>query len=229
MINKKYFKLATIVIIALLCLYFYLFFQKGILFHNEFLVQDKKDNVIEYKGKINGRDIKITVLGDIMKTNSSTITYDLKDKYSYIYKVNITDNFQENRDIKILENNLPKFIGKYKPTNTIIALWELNGDPVIELDYHDDFLRVTNSHIAETAFKDNVIKRGNIGVLFYTIIISLILFLDIKWPLLFFQLSHSLSVEDPKPTDFYIVTQKISRVIGGISIIILLIFSLTTY
>lgn len=150
----------------MLCLYFYLFFQKGILFHNAFLVQDKKDNAVEYKGKIDGSDIKVTVIGDIMATNSSTITYVLKDKYSYIYEVNITENFQDNRDIKILENNLPKFIGKYKPTNTIIVLWELNGDPVIELDYHDDF---------------------------------------------------------------YIATQKISRIIGGISIIILLILSLTTY
>lgn len=83
-----------------------------------------------------------------------------------------------------------------------------------------------NSHIASTVFKDNITKRGSLKPLLYAIVISIILFIDIKWPLFFFQLNHFLDVKDPKPTDYYLATQKFSRYIGGIAIIILLVAGL---
>jgi len=226
MINKKYFRLAIILILVLLCIYFYFFFQKGIHFDDTFLTLNKKDNVFEYIGKKNGNYIKITVVGNIIAIKASTITYELEDKSSYTYEVKISEYFEDNGEIIILENDVPKFRGTYRPTNIGVVLWDINGDPVIENNYFNNSFIVTNSHIASTVFKDNITKRGSLKPILYAIVISIILFIDIKWPLFFFQLNHFLDVKDPKPTDYYLATQKFSRYIGGIAIIILLIAGL---
>lgn len=73
-----------------------------------------------------------------------------------------------------------------------------------------------NSHIASTVFKDNITKRGSLKPLLYAIVISIILFIDIKWPLFFFQLNHFLDVKDPRPTDYYLATQNFRGILEGL-------------
>lgn len=69
------------------------------------------------------------------------------------------------------------------------------------------------------AYGDNDTIRGNPQFLVIAIIFSIITIIDIKDPLFFFQLKHFLSVQDPEPTELYLLLQRISWVIYPIIII----------
>lgn len=50
--------------------------------------------------------------------------------------------------------------------------------------------------------------------------------IDILFPRFFFLLSHSLSVNHPEPSDFYLMTQRISRVLEPVIAAVLLLMGL---
>jgi len=60
------------------------------------------------------------------------------------------------------------------------------------------------------ATKKDVEFRGQIPFLLMALIILLITWVDIKFPLFLFTLRHFMSVEDPEPSEFYLMMQKLS-------------------
>lgn len=57
----------------------------------------------------------------------------------------------------------------------------------------------------------------------------LVLFLDIKFPNLFFVINYRLMVDGREPSELYRMGQKIGRIILGITIFVCIVLSLTTH
>ena len=74
--------------------------------------------------------------------------------------------------------------------------------------------------------EQNVMVRGNIGVLLLALLLIVLTVIDIKYPLAFFTMKHFLDVQNPEPSDFYITMQEISWVVVPIIALIVMIVAL---
>ncbi|MDD2494321.1 MAG: hypothetical protein PHE29_03930 [Tissierellia bacterium] len=132
------------------------------------------------------------------------------------------------------ENGKTIFEGKYG-INSMLLL-DKNGKPVIEnitlytdlgkeSPYYEKY-QLSLKRIVEFSLLENERVRGEFELLAISILLLLLTIIDVKYPLLFFTLSHYLSVKDPEPTDYYIVMQKISWFVFPIISIIMLIVAI---
>lgn len=222
MIIKKYKAVLLIGIgILLSILYFRLFFQEGILFENSFLKLNKSERGFEYSGSVYAERVNISV-DDMERTNTKEVSYKIGERYNKTFLVNTLNKTNYSTDITIYENNTLLFEGSYrKSSDSYIYLWDKDGDPVfgdIRIQYNnqlvfDEAYQVSNSHIAATALKDNIINRGNWTLFIFAIILLIVTIIDIKWPMFFFTLKHFMSVNNPEPSDLYIGIQRITWVV----------------
>ena len=67
--------------------------------------------------------------------------------------------------------------------------------------------------------------RGNLWFLLPMWLLALVLFLDIKFPLLFWNLSHGLAVQGGEPSEWYCTMQKVSRDLMEVGIPLLALIS----
>ncbi len=105
--------------------------------------------------------------------------------------------------------------------------WEEAGIIVNkEINYNEDY-RIFLKNVADFAASANETTRGEFGYLVLAIIIFALTLIDIKYPLLFFNLNHMFTVKNPEPSDFYISMQQISWVILPIIGLILLVVAVT--
>ena len=58
-----------------------------------------------------------------------------------------------------------------------------------------------------------VVHRGSIGLYILMAALTLLLMLDVAYPLALFRLEHCCDVRDPEPSDFYLAMQKVAWVI----------------
>jgi len=107
-----------------------------------------------------------------------------------------------------------------------------NGKPIFSFEtivladeyiVYDEDYEVPLKNIAEFALSEKDTIRGEFGYLIYAIIMFALTWIDYKYPLFFFKLRHWPEVEDPKPSEFYLMMQKISYVVVPVIGIILMI------
>jgi len=230
--RKKYLHILLLLGILLAIFYCNLYFQKGILFEDSFLKLSKGINGYEYSGTAYGEHIQIIAKEDIKSSNTTAITYSIGDWYYKTYTVNVLKSSAVNTDINIYENNNLLFEGTYK-RNSGFLLWDKKGEPVWDItttfNNQSPFnaaYNVSKSEIVTTAFKNNIMIRGNGALLVLAIFIILYLAIDIKWPRLIFMWRHSLSVNNPEPSDFYLAAQRMSWYVGSLITLCILIASL---
>ena len=77
------------------------------------------------------------------------------------------------------------------------------------------------------AMEPDIVHRGSWAVWGVTLFISLLTAVDIAFPLAFFYLRYSFSVNNPEPSDFYLSMQKVGWVVGIAVILGLYIWGLT--
>ena len=77
------------------------------------------------------------------------------------------------------------------------------------------------------AVTDKTDTRGEAYMLILILLGGVILFLDIKFPMLFWLLEHGLEVDGGEPSDWYLMGQKAGRVIIVIGILICMIMTFT--
>lgn len=150
------------------------------------------------------------------------VYFNHKDKYS-LENVEIRD-----------ENENTVFEGMYQKGS--LLLYDKNNEPLFEnimlyLDTdkevpYDKNYKVPFINIVQfsTHEKENI--RGHLGMLLVAVFLIVITVIDIKYPLFFFMLSHSLEVEDPKPTEHYITMQRVGWGINSAIALIFLILAL---
>ncbi len=76
---------------------------------------------------------------------------------------------------------------------------------------------------------DGYDTRGNPYMLFIIALLAIILFLDIKFPDLFWILEHRLDVDGGEPSDWYRFGQKVSRIVLAVGILICVVLTFTIH
>lgn len=71
--------------------------------------------------------------------------------------------------------------------------------------------------------------RGNPWMLFMIAVLAIILFLDIKFPMLFWILEHRLEVDGGEPSDWYLFGQKVGRVVLSVGILVCVVLTFTIH
>ena len=97
------------------------------------------------------------------------------------------------------------------------VLWAENGqladdiNVVVNGEYQQQDLLPTCQWLYNIAVGGRMETRGNLWFLLPMGLLALVLFLDIKFPLLFWNLSHGLAVQGGEPSEWYCTMQKVSR------------------
>ncbi len=215
MLRKPAIKTTIFIMLGLILMILYgvFFFQRGILFEGTFLRQIKQGEDTAYQGTVYGESIFIKS-GDITNTDSGQIQFQIGDWYDHTFTVN--KRYEGYRmDITIYENNQLRFDGYYQEGKNGI-LFEKNGelaDGILSITVNNESpfsgdYRISNYDIIETLLHRNVILRGNPVLLLFAVILTCIHVVDRKWPLFFFTLRNVISVNNPEPSEVYLVIQK---------------------
>jgi len=228
--ESKIFKITLIILlIALSCLYFKVFFTKGVVYDEVFLKKVVSGKETKYTGRGRWGDIHITVRGIKGIDDNINVILMLPGNITGEYNVsfeNDDSHFMEKVIIKDNSNNII-FEGRYREGD--IFLYDKNGEPFIEgigyitvneqSPYNPDY-KIYLKSVADFASGEGEQIRGDVRTLLLSLLLTIILVIDIKYPLFFFRLRHAISVENPEPSGFYITMQRISWYIYPVIIFI---------
>ncbi len=238
--SNKLFKIILLaVLVVLIILYFKTFFTLGVYFNDTFLKKEVLFDETHYTGKSKYGDIQIIVKGEAneLRKCKAEVSYHLPNNINKIYTVYYNHEKEWLLGTLVIKDEKDKtiFDGRYQKGS--LFLYDNNNKPLIEENIgfftgtaqnvtYDAGYKIPLKSVVEFSLLEKEELRGNIGLLFYAIILLIITIIDIKSPLFFFTLSHCLDVKDPEPTDFYITMQKISWVIMPIIALIMLIVAI---
>ncbi|MEI3307109.1 MAG: hypothetical protein V8R40_14500 [Dysosmobacter sp.] len=89
-----------------------------------------------------------------------------------------------------------------------------------------DSLALDKRNVVYFASGPELTARGSWMLYFIMVFFSRLVALDVAFPLTIFRLPHCCDVRDPEPSDFYLVTQRISWVVYPVLILIGYIWAL---
>lgn len=222
-LNKKKIKYILIFTVACILSFLYLFsaFRKGIWYKGYFLYQVKEN---EWSGTVFHETLHL-----IRTPSDHNIQlYATWGNESETYSVSYKESNNAPIPITIYKSEEPIFNGYY---DSFHHLLNNDGNLFFELEvithYSSPSANVdwqpSETLLARLALEDNTSFRGDLNMVLIVALLAIILLLDIKFPKLFFYLSHGLYVNSPEPSSFYTTAQMISRVIIGLSILLCVI------
>jgi hypothetical protein len=179
--------------------------------------------------------VSIFITKDIYDKNEASIEYSIGDIFEKAYTVRASNIEDKGTNIKILKNNSILFDGIYRSMNGYYKILTYKdgkpymGDIRVTFNNQSPFnasYEVSYNHIAETVFRDNIIIRGNLQLFVIALLLLLFVAVDMKWPLLFFNMRYALSVNNPEPSEFFVAIQKFSWVAIPVIAVIILITAL---
>ena len=221
--NKE--KIKYILIFTVICIlsFLYLFssFRKGIWYKGYFLYQIKEN---EWSGTVFQETLHLTRIPSDHTIQLYFTWGDKSETYSVSYQELGTAPFP----ITIYKSEEPIFNGYYDSFHHLLnndgtLFFEIEVNAHYSNPFGNTNWQPSETFIARLAFEDNTSLRGNLNIVLIVSLCAIILLLDIKFPKLFFYLSHGLYVNDPEPSSFYTTGQMISRFILGFAILILII------
>ena len=235
--SKNIILVIGIVAAFLLIIYFKLFFTKGIYYDDVFLKKNTTSSETSYSGSSVYGDIHIIVKEK--KDKQIEVIYNLPGNITRRYTVEFTNNNNNN------DQDFEPIVIRDKDENIILEglyrsdsffLLDNNGEPAIDQEFlvtfngnspYDESYEVSLKNVADLAtFSDDTI-RGRFGFLVIAILLFAITMIDIRFPLFFFQLRYAMSVNDPEPSDLYLLIQKVTRVLYPIIGIYFMIYALS--
>ena len=92
-----------------------------------------------------------------------------------------------------------------------VQIYQDDRKIVVNGEYQQQDLLPTCQWLYNIAVGGRMETRGNLWFLLPMGLLALVLFLDIKFPLLFWNLSHGLAVQGGEPSEWYCTMQKVSR------------------
>ncbi len=204
---------------AALILYFIVFFTRGAEFDDTFLKKEVVSSDAHYMGKNMYGSIHITVKGLKDVHRSAEVIFRLPNDINRRYTVNFQDPKNWDAGIENIkgEDGSIVFEGEYRKDRDFMVdkngeLWLDYNARVMkygESPYNEDY-KISLKNVADFAYSAKDITRGNYGLLVLALFFLAITIIDIKYPLFFFNLKYSFSVENPQPSDTYLALQKIS-------------------
>ncbi len=149
------------------------------------------------------------------------------------YKIKY-DNVEYTTEVEIFENDNVIFSGKAIGAGDGRILLEDDFQSSEQIIYHtgnyvptEEELYPGYTRLYNWSVSDKTDTRGEPYMLFLILMFGVILFLDIKFPMLFWILEHRLEVDGGEPSDWYLFGQKVSRVILSIAILVCMVVTFT--
>lgn len=220
---KKHKDLLIIILIsALAAVYIYAFFLPGIWHNNAFLY--KKN------GEFSGSDKYAEYTVSVDKTDSGAkIEFSLNgEQHSY----EVADSEKPHAEIyedgkSIYSGDVIDIGGKYIFTGADGTKDGLSVGVGGEAPKKEDLLPSLTELYTWSQSKTDF--RGNPVPAVVLLFASLILFLDVKFPNLFFFLRHGLEVDGGKPSDLYLFGQQAGRILLGITALVCVVLTFTIH
>jgi len=221
----------ALIIIFLGSLYLKTFYSEGAYFEDAFLKKEVRLSETYYIGRHEEGEIHIVISALKDTRDSVNVRYSLPNNIDRDYTVRFKDANNWDKGIEnIIYNGNIIFQGEYVEGD--LFLWDENVNPMLgdnfRITFHDQATfdksyKISKLSIAKFASYHNDTIRGKYEHLVMAALLALILIIDVKYPKLFFRLRHSLSVNNPEPSDFYITTQRIAWFVYPIIIVGLLL------
>lgn len=226
--KKACITIGIILAVGLFALYLYALFLPGVWHGDAFLYQQDDGSFIgsdlyaDYKMRIehtnDGTDISFSVNDTVKKYD---VIYDLEDKTQ---SVKVLENGNEIfNGTAVGEKDNYILIDEKNSSSDMISVRVGNKAPSEE-ELFPGYTKLYNLSVAE---KYNT--RGNPYMLFLILLFAAILFLDIKFPDLFWILEHRLEVDGGEPSDWYRFGQKVGYVLIPIGILVCIILTFTIH
>ena len=226
---KKQSIITAIVLIAvLLAVYMRAIFLSGFWHGDTFLYRQEDDS---FKGSDYYAEYNMTIEPTGYGTD---IVFSVNDKVKN-YQIKYDRN-DLNNHVEILENgtvickgraldfgNSYMVIDDETGSSDTISVRVGNEIPDEE-ELFPNYTRLYNWSVSEKGD-----TRGNPYMLIIILILGIILFMDIKFPMLFWILEHRLDVDGGDPSDWYLFGQKVGRVIMVIGIFACMIMTFTIH
>ena len=216
-----------ILLVVMLALYFRALFLPGLWHGDAFLYKQDDGSFIgsdiyaNYEMNINPADYGKNIQ---FRVNEKTKDYQIK-----------YDESDLDKKVEILENGNTIFSGKSFRTGDSWMLLDDEYNSPDEIIFHvgnyiptEEDLFPGYTRLYNWSVSNNNDTRGNPGVLILILIFAVILFLDIKFPTLFWLLEHRLDVDGGEPSDWYYFGQKVGRfsLLIGILVCVVLTFTI---
>lgn len=210
-------------------------FRKGVVFEETLLrIRTEADETVYY-GKVHGDDVSVTV-----RTGDAQVIYAVEDRTPVIYTVEypldpIRTEHGSVFGIRILKNDKILFAGGYDPQQEFMSWFDQNGqwDPGIYVTFSTSGgglsapEELTRGDVMYFLEGPELVHRGSIGLYLLMVLLTLLMMLDVAFPLALFKLQHMLDVRDPEPTDFYLTMQRVGWVIYPFVLLAGYIYTLT--
>ena len=209
-------------------------FRKGVVFDEHLLrIQTEADHTT-YCGKVYGDEVFVVV-----RSAKAQVEYLVEDRVHDVYTVEyplepIQTQFGSVFGIRILKNDQILFEGGYDPQQEFMRWFDKNGE--WDSGVHFSYGTSGNLSAPEELTRGNVmyflngpdiVHRGSIGLYLLMVLLTLLMMVDVAYPLALFKLKHRLDVRDPEPTDFYLAMQKAGWVLYPMLLLVGYIYTLT--
>lgn len=227
---KKYKKqliiIGIVLALAVFIVYLWALFQPGLWYGDAFLYRQKDGS---FKGDDMYAEYKMTVKS---AGYGKDIEFSVNDKVkNYQIKYNGVDLHE---DVEVIEGGSIIFRGKAFPAGDGWILLDNEHGSSEKIVVHtrndvptEEELFPGYAKLYNWAVSDKTDTRGKPYMLFLMIVLGVILFLDIKFPNLFWILEHRLHVDGGEPSDWYLFGQKIGRVVMAILILVCMVMTFT--
>ena len=226
--KKQCIILGIILLIILLAIYLWAMFLPG-LWHGDTFLYRQED------GSFKGSDYYAEYVMKISEAEyGKDIDFSVNDKINH-YQVKY-DEDDLNRKVEVLENGKVICQGKALDTgNSYIVFDDESGSSDMisvrvgnEAPSEDELFPGYSKLYSWSRLEKND-TRGNPYMIIIILILGIILFLDIKFPMLFWILEHRLDVDGGEPSDWYLFGQKVGRILMVIGIFVSTIMTFTIH
>lgn len=214
--------------------------RDGVEFEETLLHCMEGEKTSVYYGKAHGEDVEITVTH--VSDTLTEVVYVIGDRIRDVcaLETGLTEIRTEHgslvEQIRITKNDRILFEGGRDPEQEF-GWYDKNGqwDSTMIFsvrtyssgqDYWDRYETTAGSVLA-FANGPELVHRGSIGLYILMVFLTLLLMLDVAYPLVLFKLQHCCDVRDPEPSDFYLVMQKVAWVIYPLLLLAGYIYTLT--
>lgn len=215
--KKSVYLLIFAVVGILFLIYFRAAFRRGIWYYDDFL---SRVNENEWSGTAFSDTLRLTR----EREGDKVLFHFAWGTETEDYTVFFDKNAASNESLKIYKGDALIFTGYYSQN---LILFDSSGEWIV-----DDIIITPAAQrqpakiwLVKLALNPASQFRGNLPMVAVVVFVFLVLLLDIRFPMLFFYLSHGLAVSNPEPSDFYYGVQKLSRVILGAAIGVLMIMT----
>lgn len=214
--------------IILLAVYLRALFLQGLWHGDAFLYKQKNGSFV---GSDAYAAYTMTIQDAVYGTDIDFSVNEIVNRYQIKY-----DENDLSREVEVLENGttICKGTAVGIENDWIVIDKETGSSDMITVRVGNEVpteaeLFPNYSKLYNWAVSDKNDTRGNPYILFIALIFGVWLFLDVRFPLLFWILEHRLEVDGGEPSDWYLFGQQVGRVMLLIGFLVCMVLAFTLH